>query len=859
MGSRILNVPYKSQYGVDAALKRSDCGPACIAMLLGAVGRTLPTHAITTASSMVGDSGLRPNQVVDAARALGLTLSFEAGCTLDALKRLIDNGQPPIALIQYSKIPDRWDQSYTAGYFVVVVGYDDATHRVFINDPGYPPGAMGYQRPYLYQMFLNAWETAEPAQNHTFCLIVPQPAVPVAGTLLAAPPADMSAPQPNLSPRPTAPPARSRDIWVVAPLGLALRQQPNVSAKPVAHLVFGQHLIALANEPDSDTTSSPWRQVCTDAGAIGWVTANLDGAVLLSQAQPNTPRLVQVRDEQAVREAGGLSLREKRDINITPLERLQISERLIVYDSVVAANGTTWLLAQSPRGQPGWVREQVGSVTLVGKINPKSVAALDTSTPMPAPGVLELTPPPAASGDVWVIAPAGLALRTSADPSAQRIAGLSFGQRLTALGAESAPDTMRRTWQQVRADSGSVGFVVASFQADRYLSSKRPPPPFTVQVLDTQPVRDSRGLDLYDRRDAAVAAIERVPIGESLIVYDRVTETDGAIWLWVRSPRGQFGWVREQRDGTLLVSPVEAGPDALGATGPTVDVRPFGKCLSGLGMGNPQPLTLGQLRLVAQSKIEAFKMLALPHPDDNTRLIQRLRDIASIKFIAARLFFAVDASSKFRFSPQMFVDTVFSGANAAYQSGVRYFEVHNEPNLESEGMGWNWTSGADFGAWLTQAIAILRQRLPEGKFGFPGLSPQPNVPAFLDGATPAIHRCDWIGIHCYWQSSDQGQFPMTGVEAGMYWRGFRDRFPRKLLMITEFSNNSARVDPVEKGRQYARYYQLLRHEPNLGAAFAFALSWPGQDANGEGWEVDGRETAIPGTLGALIERPEFLA
>lgn len=100
---------------------------------------------------------------------------------------------------------------------------------------------------------------------------------------------------------------------------------------------------------------------------------------------------------------------------------------------------------------------------------------------------------------------------------------------------------------------------------------------------------------------------------------------------------------------------------------------------------------------------------------------------------------------------------------------------------------------------------------------------------------------------------------MTGVNAGMYWRGFRDRFPHKLLMITEFSNNSASIDPVEKGRQYARYYQLLRNEPNLGAAFAFALSWPGQDVNCEGWEVEGKETALPGTLGSLIGQPEFLA
>ena len=51
-----------------------------------------------------------------------------------------------------------------------------------------------------------------------------------------------------------------------------------------------------------------------------------------------------------------------------------------------------------------------------------------------------------------------------------------------------------------------------------------------------------------------------------------------------------------------------------------------------------------------------------------------------------------------------------------------------------------------------------------------------------------------------------------------------------MLLITEFSNNSADVSPHDKGAQYADYIQLLRTEPNLGAAFGFALNWPGRIA-----------------------------
>jgi hypothetical protein len=56
---------------------------------------------------------------------------------------------------------------------------------------------------------------------------------------------------------------------------------------------------------------------------------------------------------------------------------------------------------------------------------------------------------------------------------------------------------------------------------------------------------------------------------------------------------------------------------------------------------------------------------------------------------------------------------------------------------------------------------------------------------------------------------------------------------------------------------YADYYKLLRHEPSLGAAFSFALNWPGQDNNCEGWVSDGNVTDIPGTLGSLISQPGF--
>jgi hypothetical protein len=45
----------------------------------------------------------------------------------------------------------------------------------------------------------------------------------------------------------------------------------------------------------------------------------------------------------------------------------------------------------------------------------------------------------------------------------------------------------------------------------------------------------------------------------------------------------------------------------------------------------------------------------------------------------------------------------------------------------------------------------------------------------------------------------------------------------------------------------------------MGAAFAFALNWPGQDGNHEGWIYEGQVTTIPSMLGARVGEPGFLA
>ena len=99
---------------------------------------------------------------------------------------------------------------------------------------------------------------------------------------------------------------------------------------------------------------------------------------------------------------------------------------------------------------------------------------------------------------------------------------------------------------------------------------------------------------------------------------------------------------------------------------------------------------------------------------------------------------------------------------------------------------------------------------------------------------------------------------MNAENSGLKWRTFRTLLPDKLIMVTEFSNNRTQFNNVpttdaDKGNQYVQYYKLLRQEANLGAAFSFALTWPGQDVNREGWVFKNGETQIAGTVGAALQ------
>jgi murein DD-endopeptidase MepM/ murein hydrolase activator NlpD len=270
-----------------------------------------------------------------------------------------------------------------------------------------------------------------------------------------------------------------------------------------------------------------------------------------------------------------------------------------------------------------------------------------------------------------------------------------------------------------------------------------------------------------------------------------------------------------------------------------------GKCLVGVHCRADGPLAGPDLEAVRVGRVEAVKLMTTSRPEN----VDQLRKINPNMFLVARM----HADFANRVVPAAEFARWMEGDMAPlYHKGVRYFEVHNEPNLSQEGWKRSWQDGREFGAWYLDVVARLKARFPGVKFGYPGLSPGGDVPgirmnsnAFLSGSDDAIRRSDWVGWHCYWV--DEASMRMAA--AGRSWEEVRRRFPDKLVLITEFANPSERQDSRAKGRQYVQYYEALRDEPGIGAAFAFVLS-ASSGFTHETWRLeDGRLTDIPVEVG----------
>lgn len=255
--------------------------------------------------------------------------------------------------------------------------------------------------------------------------------------------------------------------------------------------------------------------------------------------------------------------------------------------------------------------------------------------------------------------------------------------------------------------------------------------------------------------------------------------------------------------------------------------------LHGRTNGRMQP---ADFQCVHDGKIEAVKLLSTAAPED----VDNLKFINPNIFIVVRLF--VDFQNGRVLTAQQFVDSVKDDMRNFYNKGIRYFEVHNEPNLYIEGYSYSWKNGADFTLWFNDVCRLLKSLFPDVKLGFPGISPGPDVPnvraselTFLSQV--GIILADWIGIHIYWQS--QSELDTVNVLP------YSQKFVNMPLYITEFSNPTS-LDNATKANQYLKFYS----KGLAKAAFSFASSSPSGFQNEVWRKEDGTLTVIPGIIGA---------
>lgn len=269
-----------------------------------------------------------------------------------------------------------------------------------------------------------------------------------------------------------------------------------------------------------------------------------------------------------------------------------------------------------------------------------------------------------------------------------------------------------------------------------------------------------------------------------------------------------------------------------------------GKCLVGAHARIGAPMSEADVALVSAARLEALCIWQ----HERRETIERLRSLHPALLLASRLTSDFAGAAV---GAEEFVAQVDPDLGRLFRLGIRHFEVHASPNLQTEGWQRSWQGGREFAGWYRGVLESLRRLYPEAKFGFPGLSPGESVSGqrgdalqFLQDADDAAQAADWIGVCCYWTDDSE----LNGLRGGRMVEEYRLRYPDRLLFVTEFGNPAADVSRAEKGRQYVEYYRALRNRPGIGAAFGFALSSPAGYTS-LAWRAEtGGESEIAGAI-----------
>ena len=240
---------------------------------------------------------------------------------------------------------------------------------------------------------------------------------------------------------------------------------------------------------------------------------------------------------------------------------------------------------------------------------------------------------------------------------------------------------------------------------------------------------------------------------------------------------------------------------------------PVGRCLSGVAADQHGNIVKSDLLAKASAQVEALRLDLQTGPET----IAQLR----IKYPAAFFMTRVHLP-KIGGEPREWVVKVRPMLKKHADAGISYFQVHHAPNLVTEGCFAAWQSGSEFARWWIDAVNMLKESYPMGRFGFPGLANGPQVPGqrqdadiFLEEADEALLIADWIGVHCYWSNSEE----LADESMGARELRMRRWYPDKLLFATEFGNLNSLMDENVKARDYSAFLERVQKDAGIGAAF----------------------------------------
>jgi N-acetyl-anhydromuramyl-L-alanine amidase AmpD len=263
--------------------------------------------------------------------------------------------------------------------------------------------------------------------------------------------------------------------------------------------------------------------------------------------------------------------------------------------------------------------------------------------------------------------------------------------------------------------------------------------------------------------------------------------------------------------------------------------------------------------IIRDARIETLKMMS----QTRSEVFQRIQhENPSIEFIV-RLW--DDRMGVGRHpSPEQFAERMIPIMERLRPFATK-FEIHNEPNHRHRYEGWGQedADARDFNQWYQQVFKLLKEGCSWALLGFPGLAIPHRDLAWAEICRPSIEMSDFLGVHCYWQTTENEPNNHLADFWGLRFKYYHEKFPTKVIDLLEVGNSNAQsglpITDQQIAQQYVEYFQELFKYPYINSASPFILSSPDSAWDSFAWrKVSGEVKPVVTAIRAMF-RPTLTA